>query len=167
MKRFFGIITSLILSASVANANPIFEQYIDWIVANSDLEYNGETLPTVERISKEFLQILLYGESVVADAEYHNRTLPDVLAIYDDEDKTIIIPHETDLDDFANHHIIVHELVHYLQDINGITDECIGRLEGPAYDLHAQWQDEVDHPAERPNRLFVAMLVMMCDNPHF
>lgn len=167
MKKFFGIITSLILTASVANANPIFEEYIDWIVANSDFEYNGESLPTVERASREMLMIMLYGEEVVAQAEKNNNHLPEAEAIYDDETDTIFLPHETDLEDFANHYIIVHELVHYLQDINGITDECLGRLEIPAYKLHAKWQDEVDHPAPRPNALFVAMLELSCNNRHF
>lgn len=167
MKKLFGYISALLLAANTASANPIFEEYIDWIVANSEFEYNGEPLPTIERTNKAMLLIMLYGEQRVAQAEYNNTYLPEVEAIYDDETNTIFLPHETELEDFANHHIIVHELVHYLQDINGITDECVGRLEAPAYKLHTQWQDEVDHPAERPNGLFVMMLELACDNPHF
>lgn len=166
MKKLFGYISALILSASVASANPIFEEYIGWIVANSDFEYNGEPLPRVERTSKEMLLIMLYGDTAVAQAEFNGTYLPPVEAIYDNETDTIFLPYETDLDDFANHHIIVHELVHYLQDINGITDECVGRLETPAYKLHEKWQDEVNHPAERPNGLFVIMLELACTNPH-
>jgi len=58
-----------------------------------------------------------------------------------------------------------------LQDINGDYEsqqakDCVQSLEPVAYKLHAKWMDQVDHPAEKPNDLFVFMLEMSCRDHH-
>lgn len=166
------LLTALLISfASPLYANPVFKEYVEWIVNNSDFEYNGEELPTVKRIPKEWMEVYAYGGETVADSEKQGTTLPEVLALYDNENDQMIIPEDLDLNDFGNHHIVVHELVHYLQDINGYYEtkdaqDCPQSLEPPAYELHVKWMDEVDHPGERPNELFVFMLSMACEE-HF
>jgi len=62
-------------------------------------------------------------------------------------------------------YIVVHELIHFLQNINGITaqTDCIPSLEEPAYRLQAEWQRENDHPGPYPNFLFVKLLDLGCD----
>jgi predicted Zn-dependent protease with MMP-like domain len=165
MRKILFAIFLIVLSANTLRAEPIFERYINWIVNNSELVYNQETLPTIQRVSSDFLQILFYGDTVVAQAEFNNHYLPEVIALYDDRNNQIIVSHETDLSDFANHHIIVHELVHFLQKINNVTYDCVGMLEPQAYRLQEKWQDEVNHPAERPDMLFVILIELACINP--
>ena len=165
MKTFLALL--IFVFASPLYANTVFENYVQWIVDNSDFEYNGEELPTVKRIPEDWLEIYAYGDQAVADAERKGNVLPNVLALYDNKSNQIILPEGFDLNDFSKHHIIVHELVHYLQNINGEYDteqakRCIQSLEPEAYRLHTKWMDEVDHPAERPNELFVALLTMSC-----
>jgi len=169
MKIILVVLISIL--AFPLHANPVFEQYIQWIVNNSDFEYNNEPLPTVKKIPKDWMEIYAYGDQKVAEAERNGNDLPRIYALYDEKSNEIIVPEGFDLDDFSKHHIIVHELVHYLQDINGLYEtkkakDCIQSLEPPAYELHTKWMDEVDHPSERPNPLFVLMLSMACRDHH-
>lgn len=169
MKYLLAVI--LIAFASPLYANPVFEKYVQWIVDNSEFEYNGEALPTVKRIPKDWMQIYAYGDQAVAEAERKGHQLPKIHALYDETSDEIILPKDFDLDNFENHHIVVHELVHYLQDINGDYEsqqakDCVQSLEPVAYKLHAKWMDQVDHPAERPNDLFIFMMEMSCRDHH-
>lgn len=170
MKHILTIL--LFLATTTAQANPVFENYIQWIVENSELEYNGEPLPSVVVVSNGYLKILAYGEITVAQSELNGTVLPDIVALYDHENNNIVVPDTLDLYDWNNHHVIVHELVHYLQDINGYYElpeyvECRVKLENLAYELHVAWMDEVDHPGERPNQLFLFMLLNSCRDTHY
>jgi len=169
MKIF--LIAFLIMAASPLYANPVFEKYINWLVTNSDFEYNGEELPTVKRIPREQMQVYAYGSETVAESEKSGTTLPGILALYDDINNQFILPEDLDINDYKNHHIIVHELVHYLQKINGDyntpeAEECITSLEPIAYELQLKWMDDVDHPGQQPNKLFLFMLSRACKE-HF
>ena len=165
------LVLLLFVFASPLYANPVFEKYVTWIVNNSEFKYNGEALPTIKKIPKDWLEIYAYGEQKVADAERKGKDLANIHALYDEKSNEIILPEDFDLDDFSKHHILVHELVHYLQDINGDYDteqakHCIQSLEPIAYELHTKWMDEVNHPANRPNALFVALITMPCRDHH-
>jgi hypothetical protein len=169
MKYLLAVI--MIALASPLYANPVFEKYVQWIVENSRFEYNGEALPTVKRIPKDWMQIYAYGDQAVAEAERKGQELPKIHALYDETTDEIILPKDFDLNNFERHHIIVHELVHYLQDINGDFEsqqakDCIQSLEPEAYKLHGEWMDQVNHPAERPNDLFILMMEMSCRDHH-
>ena len=158
----YALTAFLVLLSGTANSDERMLPHIEWLVANSDFEYNGEPLPSVEYISFELMQVAVYGPETVAQAEYNGSTLPTAHAYYDDERDTIVLQTGFDWDSMDTMHIMVHELVHYLQDINGITDPCLGNLEPEAYQLHDQWMVEHNSPAERPNMLFVYMLRMSC-----
>ena len=169
MKHFLAII--LLIFATPLYANPVFEKYINWITENSDFKYNGEALPTLKKIPEDQLVVYAYGPDAVLQAEQNETTLPEIIALYDHEKNQIIVNKNFELEDFTKHHIIVHELVHFLQMINGhySTPEaikCQTSLEPIAYKLHMKWMDEVDHPAERPNSLFLFFLDKACDD-HF
>ena len=157
MKRIL-LALSLALLPSGALANDTWLEYIDWIVANTDYEYNGEPLPTVEERSQAELKIMAYGAEVVARAEFDGQELPDVLAAYDDF--VMYVPVDTEVQPW----VIVHELVHYLQEVNGALDECVGANEPEAYLLHDQWQEEhgYDEFRNSGNIMYGMMLGMTC-----
>ena len=170
MKQAIAALLLLLLTTE-AQANQVFERYVQWIVNNSELEYNGEPLPGVQTVSQEQLKIIAYGEAVVKDAQAREVELPNIVAVYNHDIDTIIVPNNIDLNNWNNHHVIVHELVHYLQDINGYYElpkyvACQTALEELAYELHLKWMDEVDHPGTRPNALFIHMLLASCSNVH-
>lgn len=166
MKLF---LLSIIFSAlaSIASANDkIMLEYIEWIVANSDFEYNGEELPLIVKVPSKEIQVIAYGEDTIERAKNGEFTLDIIIALYNHQIDTIIVNEEFDIEKFEHHHILVHELVHYLQDINGITDKCVQNLEPIAYELQDKWQKEVNHPGPAVNQLYVVLIRGYCSNPH-
>lgn len=169
MKYILAII--LFVFATPLYANPVFEEYVNWITENSDFEYNGETLPTLKKIPNDQLRVYAYGDDAVTEAEQNGSQLPEIIALYNHDTNQIIVDDKFELEDFTKHHIIVHELVHFLQLINGHYDtpeyiKCKTSLEPIAYELHTKWMDEVNHPGERPNGMFLFFLSMACKEHH-
>ena len=64
-----------------------------------------------------------------------------------------------------------HELVHFLQGINGKDDMFLAHrvcLEAEAYDLQATWQTVTGiDPASKPTYGFVTMLYGVCNDADF
>lgn len=160
---------ALIMWATASNASETMQSYVDWLDENTQLEYNGEPLPTVEYLSQDMLQILHYGDEQVAQAEYHGHQLFDILGLYNQETNVIMVPNGTDIDSSEYAPIMVHELTHFLQSVNGKYEEtdCYPSLEPPAYRAQWDWIQAHNHDGEEPNWLWVMLLDMRCRNPHF
>lgn len=154
------------------NSTELMQEYISWIVENSDFEYNGEPLPDINFKDKDILKIYAYGGETVARSERENIELQNILALYIHDNDTILISKNKDLNRFENHHILIHELVHYLQDINGYYDkiECQPLLEKDAYRLQEKWMrefyNENDIEDILPNGLYILMLELSCKEHH-
>lgn len=152
----------------------LIEKYLNWIVENSEFDYSNEQFPDIKFLDSEILQIYAYGGDVVARSERENFELQNILALYLHEKDTIFISNEIDLNDFRNHHIIIHELVHYLQDINGYyeTVNCQKLLEKDAYRIQEKWMrefyDDDDDFIDKmlPNDLYILMLELSCKEHH-
>jgi hypothetical protein len=141
-----------------------FDEHIEWLVENSEFEYNGETYPAVSYHSTEDLQIIAYGADRIEEAEILERTMPKIKALYNHKDNRLMFTEGMDIAAEETAYIVVHELVHFLQNINDVTaqTDCIPSLEEPAYKLQAEWQREHDHPGPYPNFLFVKLLDLGC-----
>lgn len=100
---------------------------IQWIVDHSDLRYDGEILPSVH---------------IVPGSSLPPRSGGAVLGTYDYVTGTIRI--RGDLDPIQFQGVLTHELVHYLQDVNGVTEQsldCLAVTEVPAYLIEKDWAD--------------------------
>lgn len=62
-----------------------------------------------------------------------------VFAIYDDASRTIFLPENWTGASPADMSVLVHELVHHLQNAGGLTYDCGGAREKPAYRAQAAW----------------------------
>lgn len=137
-----SIFNLFVFSASAAvdiNLLPYAKFVSEW----SNYSYGGEELPQVEFTSDTLVQIFSYGDYVYAQAEFKGETLPLVNAFYDRDKKTIYISNRLKGDEVSTELALVHEVVHYLQDISGFTDSLNGFLicsESIAYDVQALWQ---------------------------
>lgn len=151
----------LTLATSV-NADERFLPYIEWIEENSDYEYNGEPLPEVLYYPHRYLQIFFYGEEAVLEAEAPDSSigLLEVEAMFDIDANQFLL--RDDFDWEQEQEVLLHELVHYMQEINGAMPTCPQASEPEAYELQTKWMDEVDHPGERPDRFTVMMIAMAC-----
>lgn len=142
-------------------------ELINWIVANSEFKYNGEALPNIKRVSAEEMQILFYGAETYAEyAELKNTTLLVVEATYIHDSNTIYFYEEADITDMNDSmHVLLHELVHYLQDLDGQFEgiECFGNLEGIAYRLQKEWILETGSISPIPDG-FTVLMAQTCSD---
>ena len=64
---------------------------------------------------------------------------PEIVAIYDDEDRTIYLPDGWNGRSAAEQSIVIHELVHHLQNLAGVRYGCPEEREGAAYEAQERW----------------------------
>jgi hypothetical protein len=62
-----------------------------------------------------------------------------VQAIYDDQSRTIYLPEGWTGETPAEVSVLVHELVHHMQNVAGLTYDCSEAREKPAYQAQARW----------------------------
>lgn len=63
----------------------------------------------------------------------------DVHAFYDDGTKTIVLPEDWMTESPVDVSILVHELVHHMQNLGGIKYECAAAREKLAYRAQSRW----------------------------
>jgi hypothetical protein len=64
---------------------------------------------------------------------------PDVVAVYDDEAKTIYLPEGWSAHTAAGLSVLVHEMVHHIQNMGGLKYECPEAREKPAFAAQQAW----------------------------
>jgi hypothetical protein len=127
--------------------DPPLNEIAQWLSDNFDLPYADDP-PRVERVpSAQLLRLRYKGvlpplRSQVIGGE-HATPLPayrrEVVAVYDDRARTIYLPEGWTGATVAEQSIVVHEMVHHLQNVAGLTYECGGAREKPAYLAQAHW----------------------------
>ncbi len=65
------------------------------------------------------------------------------LALYDDASQTIYLPEHWSARSPADVSLLVHEMVHHLQNVGKVEHECKEARERPAYRAQARWLDSV------------------------
>lgn len=140
---------------------------IEFITQNSTLEYSGQALPDVVVVTESELQLRSHSPEAQIAANEEARPFDRVSAFYDRECNQIFL---ADLDSIDGPSLL-HELVHFLQNINGknktFADHRIC-LEAEAYDLQAAWQIEqgVDL-AQKPDYGLLMTLYGACNDSDF
>jgi hypothetical protein len=126
--------------------DPPLNDIAQWLSENYDLPYASE-LPRVERVPTADLYRLRYkgllplrsqavgGEHSTPPPEYRR----EVVAVYDDTSRTIFLPQRWTGATVAEQSVVVHEMVHHLQNLGGVKYECAGAREKPAYLAQNQW----------------------------
>jgi len=117
--------------------------YVDFALEWTSYSYHGEPLPKIKLERHQLVQIFAYGDYEYAQAESKGVELPTVYAIYLADEKTIYISDQLPLNDKKIDVTLAHEMVHYLQDINGYTRSLNGHTvcsESEAYDVQMLWQ---------------------------
>jgi len=119
-----------------------------WLSANFSIPENFN-LPHVEYASQsKMLEMRFRQEHSAAQSAGLVGQLPDVVAIYDDSRHTIVLPEGWTGTTPANLSLLVHEMVHHLQNVNGQKFECPAAREKPAYLAQDQWLKQFGHTLE-------------------
>lgn len=174
MKTFFALLIGL--SALTAHADNNFDnklkELISFVESWTSYSYNNEVLPEVVKLNHDWLQIYYYGDYKVAQAEYMGTELPAVNAYYSRDENKIYISDHIPMNSRQMDSTLVHELVHYLQEVSGYTESIEGRLvctESEAYDVQMLWQLENDFQTENLDLLKerALMSATMCMGSQF
>lgn len=79
------------------------------------------------------------GHSLTAGSRRAARGGPRIEAFYDDATRTIYLAEGWTGKSAAESSVLVHEMVHHLQNVSGLRYACRGEREEPAYAAQAQW----------------------------
>jgi len=157
-----AIITQPLAADTTRITESLMLEYVDWITDNSEFEYSGEALPEITFRTTVELQQMQYGAERWEELAATGLDLPEIVALFDRHENRILFNTGIDFSDWSNDHVIVHELVHYLQMTNQTPSNCSLDLEPAAYALQIEWQDQFDHPGERPDQFRLVMLNVGC-----
>jgi hypothetical protein len=126
--------------------NALLTAIVIWLAANFDLPANYDH-PRVEHMAPVRMAALRYrglmsDRSPVPaprnDAQRLDRG-SDVVALYDPKRKVIFLPDGWTGRTAAELSVVVHEMVHHLQNQAGLKFDCPGAQEKMAYAAQAQW----------------------------
>ena len=161
MRYIIALLAFLAVPASAQTIEEAMWEDMRWIAQNSDYEL-PETLPAIEYVSHQEMQLLYYGAQKIADAEEHGYELGDIVGAYDPLTRTMYLKEGYDLAN--NRSTLVHELVHHMQEMGGHfeDEECMAAREPDAYKLHNKWIDETGAPDEHTDPMFMIMLANVC-----
>lgn len=157
LRALFFILIGTAVVADINEADSI--KIIDWLTENSKYEYNGEELPDVVFETIPDMCKVLYPNGVPDPCE--------IAGYYNNDTNTIYIadtPTTHMVEEGYKEAVLVHELVHFLQWINGEYDKvaCRQELEKDAFKLQDQYIDEYGLPEENQNDPLFALLVSNC-----
>ena len=148
-----------------------------WI--NTATGYSIPEIPDINYLNTMELRSYAYGceltpipthniELCAAKKDWDlDRTNP--IAIYDNENKSIIVNKKFDIETIHDKSVLFHELVHHMQFENDIDSnvECVGDLEKEAYTLQDEWLQEKYSVSVwntiKMNRLFF-MMITSCND---
>jgi hypothetical protein len=119
---------------------------VAWLTENYDLPPTTE-LPQIEFDSPLKLASLRYKgllpyawrEDSILNPAVPAAQQREVVAVYDDRTRTIHLPQGWTGETQAERSVLVHELVHHLQNVGGLRFECTGAREKLAYEAQSEW----------------------------
>ena len=104
-----------------------------WIGANTN--YNVDVLePKILFVTQDQLEQAYYGGEKYEGVTLHG--------FYDTKLNLIILPDTWDRTDPWNQSVLLHETIHYLQDVNQIKYPCIEEMEKDTWPLQKQYLKE-------------------------
>lgn len=124
---------------------------VTWLSINAGLPAIYE-LPRVEFVSPAEMHAVRLGGNVTghspaaaatAGREGRNNAQYSVEALYDDISRTIYLPQRWTGTTPAEVSVLVHEMVHHLQNVGGLKYECPEAREKPAYQAQEKWLERV------------------------
>ena len=137
--RMLFAAAALMLSPAVVAADALDARLLRiaaWLSANFDLPA-PRTLPRIERASGERMHALRYGGAPAhAGSESAH---DDIEALYDDATRTIYLRPGWTGRTAAEVSVLVHELVHHLQNEAGLRYTCPEARERLAYEAQDRW----------------------------
>jgi hypothetical protein len=110
-----------------------------WLSANFDLPANYEH-PHIEQVPKASIGAMHYGSFLARDgARVPDEHLSNIVAVYSDVTKTIYLPEDWTGKSPEELSVLVHEMVHHLQNAADIKFNCPQEREKMAFAAQSKW----------------------------
>lgn len=124
-------------------AEGLFDEIVTWLSSNFDLPAIKER-PAIAFVSKIKLATMRAGDGATSQGFTDHEELDrlgqrQVVALYDNKSKTILLPDVWTGTSPADQSILVHEMVHHLQNLGKLTFECPMAREKSAYLAQDKW----------------------------
>lgn len=146
---------------------------IDWLAANYDLPASQD-LPRVEFTTLMKLVAMRYKgmmptgwrEDAIRDPSVQAAHRREVVAIYNDRTRTIFLPEGWTGVEPVERSVLVHEMVHHLQNLANLKYECPAAREKLAYEAQSDWlkRHGLDLEEEFDLDLFTIFVTSACMN---
>jgi hypothetical protein len=183
MPKTFLLISSLVLSLTIADPlvasdaqktsspplDSLLQDILAWLPANFDLP-TGNSAPAIKFLSKERLATIRYGRVAAG----HDRETPppatslgqerDVVALYDDKSETVFLPTGWTGATPAEQSVLVHEIVHHLQNVARLKFDCPMAREKLAYLAQDRWLERLGSGLEKEFEMdkFTLLITSAC-----
>jgi len=123
-------------------AQDLFEEIVTWLSSNFDLPAVRER-PAIDFASKTRLTKMRLADRAhwqgFTQEEDVDQLAQRTVAIYDTSSKTILLPKDWTGSSPADQSVLVHEIVHHLQNLAKLKYECPGAREKVAYLAQDKW----------------------------
>jgi hypothetical protein len=149
------------------------DEIAKWLSTNFGLPYASEP-PRLERVSRLRLYQLRHKAFLPLQSQAiggeHSTPMPqyqrEVVAVYDDATRTVYLPEGWSGDSIADQSVLVHEMVHHLQNLAGLKFACAGEREKPAYLAQDKWLRLHGHELEKDFEvdMFTVVALSACMN---
>jgi hypothetical protein len=138
------------------NHSAMLTEIANWLSANYDLPA-AEELPRIEVASLMKLTAMRYKgvlpegwrEDRIEDPAVLTASPREVVAVYNDTTKTIFLPQGWTGASPAEVSVLVHEMVHHLQNVGGFKYECPAARERLAYKAQNEWLQQFGSDLEK------------------
>ena len=158
---------------SADRSGEILAEIVDWLAANLDLPAIYEQ-PRVEFVSSAEITHMRYGvflpnsprQILVSGSGGQAAHQRETVAIYNNKTKTIFLPDTWSGSTPAELSVLVHEMVHHLQNSGKLKYDCPAAREKPAYLAQSRWlgQFGLDLENEFEIDMFTIVAMSACMN---
>ena len=131
----------LLHSDAVQPSEDLLEEIVTWLSSNFDLPANKDR-PAIEFASRMELARLRARDLASSQSFMGNdgqAAQREVVALYDNHRSTILLPDDWDSTSPADQSVLVHEMVHHLQNLGKLKFDCPQARENTAYLAQAKW----------------------------
>jgi len=137
--------------SAIRSTETLLTEIATWLSTNFELPVIHDH-PRIEFVSAMRLAALRYksllpdrtGEISVDGPAMPASQLPDIVAVYHDKKKTIYLADTWTGATATELSILVHEMVHHLQNLGELKYECAAAREKPAYIAQEEWLKRYD-----------------------
>jgi hypothetical protein len=125
----------------------LLKMITDWLVSNFDLPATSH-YPNVKLVSPMKMAALRHRQGIADKSPPRTAELNDgapldngdgILALYDDSNQTILLPEGWRGSTPGELSVLVHEMVHHLQNVAHLKFECVEARERAAYEAQERW----------------------------